>query len=179
MQFATINRERNCSKFVLIMTRLPAILNVINNKCCVTFRPLKRIFPESKRGGEVDVMFPKTKVPKIFRNTTFPRKCLSSAHNTHICFIFNKFCNSSMPGAPPHKLGPLFKLFLGYTPPPPHTHTHPGGTALISSEKLDHISLPRKGLHTRLHYSGSILYDNAERDRQRLGASLHAPGLRS
>ena len=162
------------------MTRLHAILNVINNKCCVTFRPLKRIFPESKRGGGRRYAS-ENKVPKIFRNTTFPRKCLNSAHNTHICFIFNKFCNSSMPGAPPHKLGPLFKLFWGYPPPPPppHTHTHPGITALISSEKLEHISLPRKGLHTRLHYSGSILYDNAERDRQRLGASLHAPGLRS
>ena len=37
MQFPTRNRERNCSKFVFIMTRLPAILNVINNKFCVTF----------------------------------------------------------------------------------------------------------------------------------------------
>jgi hypothetical protein len=30
MHFATRNRERNCSKFVFIMTRLPAVLNVIN-----------------------------------------------------------------------------------------------------------------------------------------------------
>jgi hypothetical protein len=37
-KFATRDCERNCSKFVPIMTRLPAILNVINNKCCGTFQ---------------------------------------------------------------------------------------------------------------------------------------------
>jgi hypothetical protein len=131
------------------MTRLHAILNVINNKCCVTFRPLKRIFPESKRGGGRRYAS-ENKVPKIFRNTTFPRKCLNSAHNTHICFIFNKFCNSSMPGAPPHKLGPLFKLFWGSPPPPPpttHTHTpryhgpdfkRKAGTYFTSKERTPH-----------------------------------------
>ena len=60
------------------------------------------------------------------RNTTFPRKFLNSAH---ICCIFNKFCNSSMPGPPPRTLGPLFGG--GVTPPHTHTHTHPGGTALL------------------------------------------------
>jgi hypothetical protein len=38
MHFTTRNRERNCSKFVFIMTRLPAVMNVINNKCCGTFQ---------------------------------------------------------------------------------------------------------------------------------------------
>ena len=38
MHFATRNRERTYSKFVLIMTRLSAILNVINSKGCGAFQ---------------------------------------------------------------------------------------------------------------------------------------------
>ena len=55
--------------------------------------------------GPLKKFFPKAKVPKIFRNTTFPRKFHNSAHKS---FTFYKFCNSSMPRPPPRKLGPLF-----------------------------------------------------------------------
>ena len=144
------------------------------------FGPSKEFFRKAK-GGEVDVMLPKTKFPKSFATQHFPENVLiQRTIRTYASFLTN-FAIPACQGPLPTSWAPFLNFFGGTPPPPPppHTHTHPGITALISSEKLEHISLPRKGLHTRLHYSGSILYDNAERDRQRLGASLHAPGLRS
>jgi hypothetical protein len=39
LHFTCINKhDLYCSKFVLIMTRLRAVLNIINNKCCGTFK---------------------------------------------------------------------------------------------------------------------------------------------
>ena len=67
-------------------------------------------------GGEVDVIFSKTKVPEIFRkNNFFPEisKIFSEEK-----FIKKNFCNSSMPGPLPRKLGPPFLLFLGVLHPP-------------------------------------------------------------
>ena len=57
----------------------------------------------------------KFKVPKIFRNTAFPRKFHNPAHKS---FIFYQFCNTSMPRPP-------FFTFWGVLHPPP------GGTDLI------------------------------------------------
>jgi hypothetical protein len=56
-----------------------------------------------RRGGGVDVMFPKTKVPKIFRNTTFPRKF--SAQILHFLQILQFH-----PKAPSHDKQKCYKV---------------------------------------------------------------------
>ena len=75
-----------------------------------------------KGGGEVDVIFSKTKVPEIFRKTTSFQKFPKFPK----FFIFKKIYNSSMPGPPPRTLGPPFLLLGGGGVTPPHSP--PGGT---------------------------------------------------
>ena len=107
--------------------------------------PPKNIFPESKNFSgrcwrRVDVIFSKTKesFPKQLnlsqnkrRNFSFKKKFFSANKS----FIFKKNCNSSIPGPPPSKLGPLFYFFFGwcYTPPPPHTYPRWHGPEPITS----------------------------------------------
>ena len=87
--------------------------------------PPQKKFPESKNflrkmlatGGST-LFFPKQKFPKSFAKQLFPE--ISTIFSEEI-FIFKTFCNSSMPGPPPRKLGPPILL---YPPPPPPPRWH-------------------------------------------------------
>jgi hypothetical protein len=110
--------------------------------------PPKKNFPKSENvsgkcwprgeGGEVNVLFPKTKRPKhFFKHYFYVREeGLNLVFQTFFdlnfpdnSLIFNTFRNSSIPGPPLRKLAPLFCYSLGgggVTPPTPPSSSGPG-----------------------------------------------------
>jgi hypothetical protein len=97
--------------------------------------PPQKSSPESKnvsgkfwrrggRGGEVDVIFSKTKVPEIFRKTTFFQKF--PKFSAKKSFIFKNFAIPACQGPLPASWAPIFYFFGGVTPPTPPQVTRPG-----------------------------------------------------
>ena len=104
--------------------------------------PQKNFFRKAK-------IFPKTKVPKIFRKTTFFQKF--PKFSAKKSFIFKKFCNSSMPGPSPRKLGPSPQV--GPTPPPPQV-----ARPWFFTFKIHYISSQNDPniTHTKNYIQGSV-----------------------
>ena len=88
--------------------------------------PPKKIFRKEKnfsgkcwQQGDRRYFFENKTSRNLSQNNFFPE--ISTIFSKEI-FIFKTFCNSSMPGPPPRKLGPLFYFGGwggGYTPSPP------------------------------------------------------------